>query len=355
MSLGRLLDEAMASGKVHAAELTISTTIMNGIIEYDDDKVFRALAGYGRRFKALFDGCPAAFAGLTRLTMENMMVREAVLDDILTTCTKLEFLSLQSWDPGRRTTQWRVRHDRLADLRITFCVFGEVHLVWLPRLERFAYRYNEFHTHEPLSFGHVPRLTTLTVSNNHHVVYTVKLSNILANTSVQDLRLNFSGKDIWVQPEAPKRLTDVFRSLKYLKLHNVHEECGLNWTMFLLQAAPFLKELYIKLWWDHECNMQRLEKKNVPWDVPTDFKHYSLTRITIQGFYSSKDLLATYICRLVGATINLRELRMRENATCNNCYAARTRFPRIDEDREWLVKRITDGVSTPFKIHIVES
>ncbi|KAK3122541.1 hypothetical protein QOZ80_8AG0615000 [Eleusine coracana subsp. coracana] len=190
MSLGRLLDDAMAGGKVHAAELTVSTTSRIGI------KVFRALAGYGRRFKALFDGCPAAFAGLTRLTMENMMVREAVLDDILTTCTKLEFLSLQSWDPGRRTTQWRVRHDRLADLRITFCVFGEVHLVWLPRLERFAYRYNEFHTHEPLSFGHVPRLTTLTVSNNHHVVNTVKLSKIFANTAVKDLRLNFSGKDV---------------------------------------------------------------------------------------------------------------------------------------------------------------
>ncbi|GJN39869.1 hypothetical protein PR202_gb29017 [Eleusine coracana subsp. coracana] len=109
------------------------------------------------------------------------------------------------------------------------------------------------------------------------------------------------------------------------------------------------------LWWDHECNMQRDVNKKVPWDVPKDFKHYSLTRITIQGFYSSKDLLATYMCRLVGAAINLEELRMSENTTCKECNAARARFPRIDEDRECLVKRITHGASTHFKIHIVQS
>ncbi|TVU43703.1 hypothetical protein EJB05_10191, partial [Eragrostis curvula] len=215
-----------------------------------------------------------------------MTVRETVLDDILTTCTRLELLCLEACDAGRRTTLWRVRHARLADLRISYCVFGAVHLVWLPRLERFAYRYCEYHTHDPLSFGHVPHLTTLTISKNHvDEGTTVKLSQILANTAVQDLRLK-----IWVQKEPPKRLTDVFRHLKYLKVRNVHEECSLTWIMFLLQSAPFLKELYIKVYIFHYINDDITE-----------------------------DILVTYICHLVRAAINLEEIRMRKNAACEDC------------------------------------
>ncbi|TVU43726.1 hypothetical protein EJB05_10214, partial [Eragrostis curvula] len=347
MLLGRLLDNAIAGGKVHAVELTIFTTCALEI-DYDDDdqkrKAFRAMVGYGRRFRALFEGCPATFGGLTSLTMENMTVREAVLDDILTTCTRLELLCLEACDAGRRTTLWRLRHARLADLRISYCLFGAVHLVWLPRLERFAYRYSGFQT---LSFGHVPHLTALTISDNHVAEGpTVDLRQILANTAVKDLRLNLGGKDIWVQPEAPEGLTDVFRHLNYLKLRNVYEQCSLSWIMFLLQAAPFLKELYIKLW-DHECNMQRGENKNcfpivkmnVPWDAATNFKHSSLTRITIQGFYSTEDILVTYIRRLVRATVNLEEIRVRKNAACEYCDAARTGFPQTDEEKERFIKR----------------
>ncbi|TVU43710.1 hypothetical protein EJB05_10198, partial [Eragrostis curvula] len=365
MSLGRLLDDAIAGGKVRVAELTIFTTCALEI-DYDDDhqkrKTFRAMVGYGRRFRKLFDGCPAAFGGLTRLTMENMTVREAVLDDILTNCTRLELLCLEACDAGRPTTLWRVRHARLTDLRISYCVFGAVHLVWLPRLERFAYRYCEYHTHDPLSFGHVPHLTTLTISKNHvDEGTTVKLSQILANTAVQDLRLNLGGKDIWVQQEPPKRLTYIFRHLKYLKVRNVHEECSLTRIMFLLQAAPFLKELYIKLW-DHECNMQHDENKNcftmvknVPRDAATDFKHSSLTLITIQGFYSTEDILVTYICHLVRAAINLEEIRMRKNAACEDCGSAKTGFPKAAKEIECLIKRVNNGGSIPFKIHLVES
>ncbi|TVU43734.1 hypothetical protein EJB05_10224, partial [Eragrostis curvula] len=350
MSLGRLLNDAVAGGKVRAVELTISTTckVMSG----GPKAIDRALLGYGRRFRAFFGGCPAAFGGLTRLTIKTMALGEPELNDVLAACTRLEFLSLEEFVAGRPWL-WRVRHARLADLRITFGRFREVHLVWLPRLERVAYRYSGLlHSRQPLSFGHVPRLTTLVMSD-HFLTgsRTVKLSHILANTAVQELRLNFGGEDIWVQPEPPKRLTDTFRNLNYLKVCNIHEKCGLSWTMFLIHAAPLLKELYIKLW-DHECNRQRLPAvKNEPWDVVTDFKHYSLTRIVIKGFY--EDTLVTYLRHLVQVAVNLEVIRIYENATCEDCDAERTGFPRMDEDRERLIKRITDGGSSHNKIHMV--
>jgi hypothetical protein len=50
-----------------------------------------------------------------------------------------------------------------------------------------------------------------------------------------------------VIPEGPKRFTDIFRNLKHIKIRNLHEECGLSWISFLLQASPCLKELHIKV------------------------------------------------------------------------------------------------------------
>ncbi|TVU43727.1 hypothetical protein EJB05_10215, partial [Eragrostis curvula] len=333
MSLGRLLDDAVAGGKVRAAELTVSTTC---VYEMDDDddqrsKTLRSMLGYGRRFRVLFDSCPAAFGSLTRLTIEQMTLGESDLDDVLTACTRLEFLSLETCYT-ERSGLWRVRHERLADLRISHGAFEALDLLWLPRLERFAYRYSGF---QNLSFGHVPHLTTLTISS-YHVAEgpTVKLSQILANTAVKDLRLNLGGKDIWVEPEAPKALTNVFRHLKYLKLRL----------------------------WDHECNMQRDESKNcfptvekcVPLDAATDFQHSSLTLITIQGLYSTEDILVRYICRLMRAAINLEEIRMRKNAACEDCDSAKKGFPQTDKEIECLIKRVTDGGSIPLK-NIVES
>ena len=69
MSLGRLLDAAVASGKVHATELTITMTCRRSLDDDDYQNTERSLVGHGRRFRALFDACPAAFGAVTQLTL----------------------------------------------------------------------------------------------------------------------------------------------------------------------------------------------------------------------------------------------------------------------------------------------
>ncbi|KAJ1267640.1 hypothetical protein BS78_07G072800 [Paspalum vaginatum] len=268
MSLGCLLDDAVASRKVSAAELTVSTTCR--LDRDDDSETERALAGYGRRFRALFDAYPAAFGALTQLTVEKMRHDTCDLRDILTTCTRLEKLSLSQCGPAPGKL-WQVRHARLTDISIFLCSMYGVNFVWLPRLERLTFRGWFWTTNKLVSFGHVPRLTTVTLSHDDDCNgnETLELSHILANTSISDLRLNFRGSNIWVQPKSPRRLADIFCNLKNLKIRNVHEECGLTWIMFLLQCALHLQELYIKLM-GHDCGEG--PRKKVPWEMDTSFK-----------------------------------------------------------------------------------
>jgi hypothetical protein len=205
LSLGRLLDDAVASGKVRAAELTITTTrrsFPDNDEEYDDpESTRRALVGYGRRFMTLFDACPAAFGALTQLTLETMRhcgSRPDLLWDILATCTMLEKLCLRLCRLGDGEL-WCVRHARLKDIRISSCGIRGIKLEWLPRLESFTLRGWLFRTDDGLvSLGHVPRLTRVTLSNDIIASdRTIKLGPILANnTALNDLRLNFKDSNV---------------------------------------------------------------------------------------------------------------------------------------------------------------
>lgn len=196
MSIGQLLDNAMASGKARAIELDISTTFSLTECDGDMGHSINILLAYGRRFRKLFDGCPAAFGGLTRLTMANMWLRRRDMDDILACCTRLEMMSLFGCDAGPHVP-WCVRHPRLNELRITHCCFKRVELAWLPRLQRFTYRLWASMDRPVVSFGHVPRLATVTFTQLQTIGHpTVRLSEMLANTAVTDLRLNFRGQDV---------------------------------------------------------------------------------------------------------------------------------------------------------------
>jgi hypothetical protein len=53
---------------------------------------------------------------------------------------------------------------------------------------------------------------------------------------------------IWVVPECPKVLTPVLRKLEILNLDNIPEGFDIAWTMFILEAAPSLRELCIMVW-----------------------------------------------------------------------------------------------------------
>jgi hypothetical protein len=48
---------------------------------------------------------------------------------------------------------------------------------------------------------------------------------------------------IWIQPEEPINLP--FANPRDVYLYNIFAICHLNWTLFVLEAAPSLKNLYI--------------------------------------------------------------------------------------------------------------
>lgn len=41
------------------------------------------------------------------------------------------------------------------------------------------------------------------------------------------------------------QLSSTFSNLRDVYLYNISQECNLNWTLFVLEAAPSLKNLYI--------------------------------------------------------------------------------------------------------------
>ena len=62
---------------------------------------------------------------------------------------------------------------------------------------------------------------------------------------------------------------------------------------------------------EHDC--EEFARKNVPWEVDTSFKHYSLARVTILGFYRTEETIVAFIHHIVEAAVNLEEIRIREN------------------------------------------
>jgi hypothetical protein len=186
ISVGRSVGNAMATHEIEKAEFTVLTE--NQSIDFPiEDKL-----NYGIQFVSFFNECPNAFAGLTRLHLENLRFSESdFVSNILGTCKQLNCLSFVNCD----TEDWitlQVEHEQLSELTIFNCQFDEVELKWLPKLTRTNFEYWINFAEPPLSFGHVPLLEVVSLSNiavsSHKMV---KLSTLLFETSVRDLRLGF--------------------------------------------------------------------------------------------------------------------------------------------------------------------
>ena len=52
---------------------------------------------------------------------------------------------------------------------------------------------------------------------------------------------------IWIQPESLKRAGPSLQNLQFLCLRRIHEECDLDWTLFVLEAAPLLKKMHVQV------------------------------------------------------------------------------------------------------------
>ncbi|CAN6249125.1 unnamed protein product [Urochloa humidicola] len=349
----RAVEAAMSPGcgrGVAAAKLKFLGEKMECLCDHSD------VARNGKRFLSCFNACPRAFAGLTGLHVESVKLGKADIPNVLRACRKLKRLSLLNCNWGRGTVL-ALEHSELAKLKLTLC--DPVELKWLPKLAQVkCWNWRpQSNDGYPLLFGHVPRLRLLLLLNAGYRGYPTLLpSKFLDNCStLRELFINFSSERIWIQPEGPELLAPLLQNLMILNLENIYEECDLTWTLFLLQAAPRLKMLQIKVS-NHECipiqdEMLRqhyiCKKSNIEWKVP-DFKHHNLILLDIHGFQPDSKFMG-YIRRVIKAAVNLEVISLNDQF-CEFCgFRPTTRYPRTKKERDMIRKEISEGLTSPAK------
>lgn len=190
ISFGHTVGHVMATQKVEMIEFTILT-------EKDDNQcIDDDFIVYGRRFALFFSYCPNTFGGLTGLQLENLRFGEPEIIDVLNTCKRLNYLRLYNCSSGI-STFLEVEHLQLSELSIINCRFGIIKLSSLPKLTRMIFG-GWIAFQDPLSFGHVPLLESVTLTNVglswHNAV---KLSEFLSNISIRDLTLDFNSEKVY--------------------------------------------------------------------------------------------------------------------------------------------------------------
>ncbi|KAI4978352.1 hypothetical protein ZWY2020_014906 [Hordeum vulgare] len=344
LTIGKSVARAMATQKVDSTEFEIITEKAYNICSLAD------LLQYGKQFNDFISACPDAFAGLRCLWLRNMRFGELDIPNILATCKLLESLRLTHCDSGIHFVL-QVEHARLIDLEVDNGKFERVELIY------------------PIYFGFVPQLSKLSlIKTDSCLQKTIELSQLLANVpSVSDLHLDFRSEKIWVIPEDPELLTPVLSKLQHVNLDHLPEGCDLAWTMFILEAAPFLKQLCMTVW-DHRCIMFTgkefrkenglCDKANVNWkSYAPDFKHKNLVMLTIYGFQAD-DNFVRYIRCLAEAAFNLAEISLHDRKVCERCCAldlkvkdkvCPSRYPRTAEERNQATEML--GLASQAVIH----
>uniref|UniRef100_A0ACD5TCY3 Uncharacterized protein n=1 Tax=Avena sativa TaxID=4498 RepID=A0ACD5TCY3_AVESA len=354
ISIGRAFARTMTTQKVGEAEFTLLTEKSCSTCSHD------VLLCYAKLFSTWFGDCPVVFSGLTRLWLCNMRFAEQDIPNILSTCKRLQNLRLAYCDAGVGSVL-QVDHSQLVELSIEHGEFEAIQLNCVPKLKRVNYT-GWSYPYPNLTFGYVPQLSRLSLIHmGISFTKNLQLSHLLANvpSRISDLHLDFKSEKIWVVPECPNLLACLLCKLRVVNLVNLPEECDIAWTMFILEAAPALKEMCIRVW-DHWCNMVTdkelrkkngyCEKANVEWQhSAVDFKHKNLVKLTIYGFQPDEYFLR-YVRRILEVAANIEEISLQDREACPRCGSldpnikvSPSRYPRTGEKKNMLREEITAG------------
>jgi len=125
----------------------------------------------------------------------------------------------------------------------------------------------------------------------------------------------------------------VFSKLRLVNLAAISEERDLTWTMFVLQGAPSLEELCIRVCdclgirdKDKRKSLQFSEERKdagAKWEE-SDLKHRNLSVLRIFGF-QSEDKFVDYATTVMKAAVNLKDIYLHEKPACKEECAYRRR------------------------------
>uniref|UniRef100_A0A0E0B4V2 F-box domain-containing protein n=1 Tax=Oryza glumipatula TaxID=40148 RepID=A0A0E0B4V2_9ORYZ len=345
-----------------------------------------------QRFMSFSQSCPVAFRWLTNLALRNLAFQESDVSHILNTCHNLKFLALCSCVSDFVVLKIDAPHSKLLTLEIVTCEFDRVDLIHLPNLRRVVY-WDWCLPNPPIRFGNVPCLHNMSLScsaTNDQTPF--RLTELISSaTNLTILYRDFQDQMIWIELQGPKLLYPVFSNVRDVYLCNIFYECDLNWTVFVLEAAPRLSNFYLKVpryqpgtksqpfiqldrtveiirylqLCQHPCERNRCEdsaeKVNLLWDqMSSDFKHPHLNLLEITGF-AMDDKMINYTRLIMERAVNLKRIRLLDQVPCDKCNVMngmgstssnKWRFP-VDQGEKSLIKqKLIDGFSSSAEITI---
>uniref|UniRef100_A0ACD5VUL7 Uncharacterized protein n=1 Tax=Avena sativa TaxID=4498 RepID=A0ACD5VUL7_AVESA len=247
-TIGHIVGDVAEISKINCLELTLWNDVA--------DPSFEQCIQFGQRFMNFFLVCTGTFRHLTRLILQNLIFEDFDVPNLIDTCNKLQLLSLTSCDTftgEEYVLKIDAPRSELVVLEIITCGFARVDLIHVPKLGRVVCD-TWFEANPPLRLGIVPCLDNICISCNALCNQTpFTLSELLSSTrNLTILYLNFRDQMIWIKPEDPKHLSHVFNNLRDVYIYNIFYECDLNWTMFLLEAAPSLNNFYLMVGCMHQ-------------------------------------------------------------------------------------------------------
>ncbi|CAN6290276.1 unnamed protein product [Urochloa humidicola] len=290
-----------------------------------------------------------------------MRFEEHDLPNLLDACHQLQQLRIESCDSGRRSLlRIDAPRSRLMELEFEFCGYALIELVRVPKLLHVVYD-TWVGESPPIVFGHVPSLRSIDFG-----CAVMKwqppfmLSNWLSGTRLETVSLDFHDWMIWIKPEHPKLLQPIFSNLMDLYLSNIFAECELQWTIYLLEAAPSLKNFFLTVSrhvYGRNGYVDNAERANVSWEASSSgFKHCNLKLLDIEGFEMDCKMMK-YIRLVMGCATRLRMICLHDKEPCDKCDAVHREAPSgsgfpLDEGDQNLMREhlITDGLSPAIQI-----
>uniref|UniRef100_A0ACD5ZG93 Uncharacterized protein n=1 Tax=Avena sativa TaxID=4498 RepID=A0ACD5ZG93_AVESA len=314
--IGQNVADTMATQNVGFADFAIMTRKCGRLCTDEE------LLNYGRQLVSLVYTCPSAFSGLTSLKLQNLRLGESEFPKNFGISRRLEFLSLEYCDMGMLSFL-ELEHPQLSEHVIVDCHFEMVDLKML------------------------------------------KLSDFLGQATINDLHLNFKCEKIWIVPEGPRELRQVFHKLQIVELINISEDCDLSWIMFILQGSPYLKELCIRVW-DHLCEVVRDEKerkeyafsekkdKGLEWDTSSsNFSHHNLAVLRIFGFQTEVKFMSL-IGNVSDVAVSLKKIYLYNKPVCKTCqHVVRkpSRYPGSWKQKNSLRNKIIEGMCSDVEVY----
>ncbi|XBH65691.1 hypothetical protein VPH35_119253 [Triticum aestivum] len=301
-TIGRLVQDVVSLGQTECLEFRTSLPPPEPLL----DEIARQFMSFCRAY-------PVAFSWLTSLALERLVFDHSDITELISACGRLRHLNPKVW------FQYWLSHN------------------------------------PPLSFGYVPELRDVRLSCKAQAwqepfVLSECLSRSASNLST--LTLTFGCQMIWIQPEHPKKLTAMFRNLTSVFLWDIFNECDLNWTLFILEAAPALENIALSRHSCIETPKNSAKNTNMVWEPSKDLKHLNLKVLVICGC-EDEDNVTNYVRLVMERAVGLLLIQLRGEFSCMVCNATNLDRSKAEKaSRHRIKERLTHGSSSSVEIII---